>query len=679
MERKIPKSTMSSIRAKLISAVAMLLVAVTMVVSSTYAWFTLSTAPEVSGITTAIGANGALEIRLNTTSDGNTVATDANDNHTPGNIVDLSAATYGLDKISLLPSQLVTSTTGDKTTVDAQFVQFPTYGANGKPGDLVKNATAGVFNGTNFLDASSATGVRAIGVSSGLTDRQYAYRNAKYAATTASNQATSKVATSLNTNGAVLGNIVIKKSTQDSATYTEAEVAALGAIIDDLQAAITLIETAYEEMIVALAASGQTVGDPAAELPDVVYSTIRSKLEGGTLTLAQIATDDGISITVDDTTTYTVSLTGTTLLAGIEELQTTIANVTDAADALDDLSLNLEDDTETTYEWSEISPILNKLMVVDNTKLNGTSVSGATKEDLANSVMNGGINITLENGAGAYVEIADHCGNYSATVTMTNVEADGMTFTSLTANMATNSTKNPKFLAGALDNVTAAGAPSGNTTEQAAPMTEFYGFIIDLAFKTNAANSNLLLQTEAVDRIYEDNSADAATQGKGSYMTYKATTTELTTEQVKALMSCIRIVFFDTSTLEVIGEAGLDIANATIGADGVTAKMYMYEVTTTTIGEGESAVTTTTKTLIKTQENAVIDALTQNVESKISVLVYLDGTSINNSMVAATDVNSVTGTMNLQFSSSAELKPMEYGDLHTPNKDTTTTTTTTNP
>ena len=151
-------------------------------------------------------------------------------------------------------------------------------------------------------------------------------------------------------------------------------------------------------------------------------------------------------------------------------------------------------------------------------------------------------------------------------------------FTSLTANMATNSTQNPKFLAGALDNVTAAGAPSGNTTEQAAPMTEFYGFIIDLAFKTNAANSNLLLQTEAVDRIYEDNSADAATQGKGSYMTYKATTTELTTDQVKALMNCIRIVFFDTGTLEVIGEAGLDIANATIGADGVTAKMYMYDI-----------------------------------------------------------------------------------------------------
>ena len=53
-----------SLRGKLIAAVAMLLVACVMMVSSTYAWFTLSTSPEVQGITTTIGANGNLEIAL---------------------------------------------------------------------------------------------------------------------------------------------------------------------------------------------------------------------------------------------------------------------------------------------------------------------------------------------------------------------------------------------------------------------------------------------------------------------------------------------------------------------------------------------------------------------------------------------------------------------------------------
>ena len=625
---------MSGVKAKLVSAVCMLLVAVTMVISSTYAWFTLSTAPEVSGITTSVGANGALEIRLNT-------ASDVNDNHTPGNIVSLGYETYGLDKVVLLPSQLV-YTDENKTTIDPQFVQFPEYGANGKPGSLVKNATAGIFNGTSFVSSESATGVRAVGVSSGLSDRQYAYRNAKYAATTAANQATTTVATSLNTNGHILGNIVIKKSTQENATYTPDEVAALGLIIDDLQLAISKIETAYKEMIVALAASARVTGENS----DAVYSTIRANFADGTLTLAKIATDKGV--TVNGTT---VSLEDTTLLAGITALQTTIANVT----AADTAQTALVAAGSESYTWDEIDDVLDKLIVMSNTKLNGKSVTGGVSmEELANSVMNEGINITLENGAGAYVEIADHCGNYDATVTMTNVKAGGFTFESLTANMATSSTQDPKFLAGSLAEVEAAGAPAGASGADA-PMTEFYGFIIDLGFKTNAANSNLLLQTEAVDRIYKDNSADAVTQGKGSYMTYKATTTELTTDQVKGLMDSVRIVFFATDSREVLGEARLDTVNATIGADGVTAKMYMYKNNTLQNGDKESA-----------NHDSTIEALPQNTEVKISVLVYLDGAELGNDDVAATDVKSVTGLMNLQFASDAELKPMEYGDLHTP-------------
>ena len=156
-----------------------------------------------------------------------------------------------------------------------------------------------------------------------------------------------------------------------------------------------------------------------------------------------------------------------------------------------------------------------------------------------------------------------------------------------------------------------------------------------------------MLQTAPVDRIYEDNN-NALTQGYGSYMQFKAVTTELTTDQVKGLMDCIRIVFFTTDNLEVIGEARLDTANATIGVDGVKANMYMY------------------KDGVLQPDKSAITALAQNAPKEISVLVYLDGDTIGNEDVAATDTKSVTGMMNLQFASDAELKPMEYGDLHTP-------------
>ena len=187
--------------------------------------------------------------------------------------------------------------------------------------------------------------------------------------------------------------------------------------------------------------------------------------------------------------------------------------------------------------------------------------------------------------------------------------------------------------------------------------------------------------TEAVDRIYEDNNNEA-TQGKGSYMTYKATTNELTVDQVKGLMDCIRIVFFETGTMEIIGEARLDTANATIGADGVTAKMYMYKAVEIPVTDADGAPLYNEDGTAKTETTYVLQnggkesdnkdssivALPQNKELAVSVLVYLDGDEIENADVAATDVKSVTGMMNIQFASDANLKPMEYGDLYTPNK-----------
>ena len=55
--------------------------------------------------------------------------------------------------------------------------------------------------------------------------------------------------------------------------------------------------------------------------------------------------------------------------------------------------------------------------------------------------------------------------------------------------------------------------------------------------------------------------------------------------------------------------------------------------------------------------------LDQNVAEQLSVLVYLDGNEVDNADVAADVAQSMAGSLNLQFSSSADLKPMEYTDL----------------
>jgi hypothetical protein len=57
----------------------------------------------------------------------------------------------------------------------------------------------------------------------------------------------------------------------------------------------------------------------------------------------------------------------------------------------------------------------------------------------------------------------------------------------------------------------------------------------------------------------------------------------------------------------------------------------------------------------------VITPLAQNTERNLSVLVYLDAVNLMNENLSATTATSVTGVMNLQFASDADLHSIDYG------------------
>ena len=118
-----------------VAAVALLLVmSLSMLVSASFAWVTISNAPEVQGATTTVAANGNLEIALagryevETDEEGKTIRTllepansavgdsSASENQTVfasnltwGNLVNLSDPDYGLDQIVLRPASLNTA------------------------------------------------------------------------------------------------------------------------------------------------------------------------------------------------------------------------------------------------------------------------------------------------------------------------------------------------------------------------------------------------------------------------------------------------------------------------------------------------------------------------------------------------------------------------------------------
>lgn len=645
---KKPK-LISSIRAKLVSAVAMLLVAMIMVVSSTYAWFTLSTAPEVTGISTSIGANGALEMALmNKGGDlaainagvGDSIAagkTIDEVNRTWGNLVDVSDNnTYGLNQIVLMPSKL--NVAEGSTELPISMLQTPVYGADGRVQKLEANTVFGNYKEGSFKPGNEF-GLRGVGVSSGMSDRQLAFRNALSAASTAAGSAKNTAAASLEAQGSTLANIVIKKAT-GSAAYTQKEVASLKQITVDLlgdgttTGALQHIEKAYMQYILAYAASSAAGTDEASEL---AWQAVKSAVEANGATLTSVmATFSGVTLPTE-------------LSTAITNLQATMTAVKTAQTELNAL-------TDEEITWEQLRTPLNRLADPDAMTVNNMTPEQIQDDmgALVSSVTSlGGLTVSMGTGAGVYADIADHCGDYNASITIEKVEYNSVVLNNMKARMTTKSTVPTKYLTGVGNVVGALSAPEAAGGSQ--PLSEFYGYILDLAFRTNAPESHLLLQTAATDRIYEDNTNES-TMGHGSSMTFASTSTFFSNDDVKDLMKHIRIVFFTPDLTKANGgtilvQARLDVANATVGADGVTANMYLVDAS---------------GNMITNQADAKIQALSQNAATAVSVLVYLDGTTMTNADVAFDNAASVTGTANFQFSSSANLVPMEYANLHTP-------------
>lgn len=146
------------IKAKLMAATSLLLVSAILLSLTTYAWFILSTAPEVTEMQTTAGANGSLEIALQSSLKENGNFTGRNENissqvgdssaltgqtvrtanTTWGNIVDLSSG-YGLEQIALTPTRL--NLNAQRNVVTSAPLLRPEFGQDGRITELLKVPT----------------------------------------------------------------------------------------------------------------------------------------------------------------------------------------------------------------------------------------------------------------------------------------------------------------------------------------------------------------------------------------------------------------------------------------------------------------------------------------------------------------------------------------------------------
>lgn len=238
------------VKKKLMGAVCMLLVASIMMVSSTYAWFTLSTAPEITGISTSVGANGNLEMALlNTQTFANTdqiksAVGDSKDtagksvvtaNVTWGNLVDLSDASYGASNFVLNPARLNIDNAGKVAT--NSILMTAKYGTDGRVTELAANTVDGTYDAAKTAFVAGNKGVRGIGVAAAMSDAQLAMRNA--IAQVAMNVSSAKTAiqNSLTTNGSALATLAINYATNENYSAKDTDVTALNAMITALTTA----------------------------------------------------------------------------------------------------------------------------------------------------------------------------------------------------------------------------------------------------------------------------------------------------------------------------------------------------------------------------------------------------------------------------------------------------------
>lgn len=594
----------TSVRTKLAAAVAMLLVSTIMLTTTTYAWFVLSTAPEVKGMSTTVGSNGSLEIALlnnATGADVNTISSGVGDssvvagvteaNVTWGNLVALNDASYGLSKVTLYPAALnvATKVTGQPDQLKNLFniLKYPTYGVDGRVASLSANTEAGTLENDTFSTSNADYGVRAIGSVQAADPEAYAFEAARTSFANSVRSAQRNAQSALSNNVQNLLDLAIAQAMggkELDAVVSKDRENALRNALSGLNSAANSMEDALKYAVVARSLRDQA-NEAKVAYEDVVLSTTDP--------------DFGPQVTA---------------------LNTFKTNLQAAIGALPAV------DAGTEYTYSNIKTSYEALLSINNVtidektikELKDMGIGGAT--DWVGKLTNPQV---VARG-GLYGAAADFVGEMTCSIKI--LTASG--------NMKVLPQDGVQHLATVATTVGNYKSPNGGKSQSI--ITTTYGYIVDLAVR--CSSDGKLMLSEAVDRV----AGDAETLGAGS--TFTKTTGNI------ADLSGLRIVFVDAENNNILGVAGL----AATANDGTEATYALHMFNYTVDADGCVALGTQA-------HDDTITTLTADTIKKISVLVYLDG---GGSKYAA---ESASGTLNLQFRTDANLVPMEYTGYVTTN------------
>ncbi|MCR5665057.1 MAG: hypothetical protein K6G17_09325 [Oscillospiraceae bacterium] len=694
-------------KTKLVSAIALLLVAALMMSMSTYAWFVLATKPEVKEIKTTAGANGYLEIALagTTTVDGITQPGEPNQmvkgssivtstqtvsiaNTYWGNIVELGSI-YGLENMTLYPSRLNLSTGLENTVLVDSPLLVPSFGTDGRITTMrgVQKASYNPQTETYGLDTNY--GVHLLGF---FNDGESADEE--------------------NTIHYNRQEIV---DTMSGYVYSSRE-----SIRDDV---VDLMEDHSRDMFRLLnemwfyyggdsvyplgidALSSDTkvaIGQIVEGLYDITGDALDS------LRYAVVARCAADTLHYPDTEEGNAALG--LVLAGLSEMTTDgmaliaqengYQEITDAVNAINNIRNKLSDAMD--YVDGENTQVISAaVLLFDFSSISIGGYSGAAAfqglAEMAGSAehtsemklwLNSG-NIKVFPGMAtivgdyqadlnAYVDYSEikNEAKYADTETIYDTAAGEGTYAFFYDNMiaplagnysmpmkATGSTSengyDPSTNIGALAvvyNVASTATVTGDIviTNTVTAKKTAYGYSLDLAFKSSEAG-NLKLQQVAADRASGYTQEDingglgyGSIMGAGSTMTFTAAADIV---NVAALMEGIYVVFMDTKEGTIYALATVDPNQVTTADGKYTAPLVLYSASIT------NGIIT---------KGAQVDRIL-NMQADttyyVTAIVFLNGDIVNSSMLSSTGAVSLQGALNLQFATSATLDAMKYTDF----------------
>ncbi len=605
---------------KLLITACSLLLCFTTLISASFAWISLATAPEITGIHTQVGANGSLEIALlsdDTYMDPSGIRTSVGDSQVAqdalrsnlswGNVIDLSDPAYGLDQIAMLPSRLNVAANGEASgVVRSGFLSTVEFGLDGRVERMNTESASAVYTETGFYFDSEkqSYGVRGIGSVPLLSPQQSALTNAQSLVGAYISAASGITEAAWSANGEDLLDIFFRHYLLNAASFGDADVSVLKDTVTQMQSAYDYVDAALRQGIIGYAAS--MITDPET------FRTLRDNVENPMLPLSMLLQ----------------ALPGT-LPKGFSEW---ITDMDASKMQLRQALIRCNAMRGRTVTWDEISPVVEVL--INGRKAYLGDYRLASSEAFAE--MDSDTVLLLSPESGVMSEIADYVGNYQVIfdyAQLTGIEARSA------SKISTPYLHQVKKVLADCEVEDNDGAPIQQNLE------DIYGFAIDMAFRSNA-DTQLLLQTEAAARI-DDGNQVPQTFGSGSYMSLSSE--QLDAEQIIRLMDAIRIGFLDNQN-NLLAVAKMNTSNFVEEEDGIMAPMYLYAYEISSGGMLQIGDRIT--------ENAVIADLMDGTAMTITVVVWLDGEYVDNSLAAIRD-RSVQGSLNLQFASSVNLKPAQ--------------------